>query len=1121
MTASKTLSGQTIDIAPFGRMRYWIGNDPMTIEGRDILIEHYGGGECLVPASGQDEGASQIGVEWEYPRQFSHVIVRFRDAAQMPSTKDVRLQYWQRNWPPAFHGGWTAVDDPYNGQWINAHCEIRAAGDTWTFDFDPLDISELPHAEDFAVTYRQSYRVRLLFKDGSTPEIAEIKVFSDSIWRVGALEIEFLAASDEPAQVSVHNGYILSLDDSNPNLIGARILYAETKNYGVNRSVPWEPDRTVVSVNHGETAFSFLATDALTEGVRIPDLGVVVGNARRGVPESPDCADPDSPGTPRRAFPTVPIYDRILTQPEQSYERASREIPHVGKTSVGPHGRYVPIGCEANRQEFAVRYNAEIFADKHELKVLGRDTAKLLWPGKAIFYKFPTGDPPDFRCREDGTEQSALNGCLPIYTSEWKDREFVYEMTSFAALLSESPWDEEKKRGDEPIIALSRIRIRNTTEEKRTARFWIVVENPEELALDEAGFIYATGRARDDSVPDAATQKRWVVEKYPARRLRAHLDIRGRGNAKAASCTYAPFETAGIPNAIAYDIELEPRMAHEIELFIPFITFTGDEGRREIEALDYDAKLAEMADYWQKQIEAGARIEVPERDISDFVKATIPHIGITVDKDIKSGYYMLPAGTFSYPVCMNEACHQIRSLDYRGHHERARKYLRPFYELQGTQGMHGKFKSKEGVFHGLSTDEGINYQGFNYNLDHGYVTFAMCEHYKFTRDREWLKSVADRLVAACDFVTRERQATMLTDPSGEKVWEYGLLPPGHLEDNPEWLYWYAVNGHCYRGMKAVTEVLADIGHPEVERLVRDAAAYRDDIRRAMKRSCELAPVVRLADGTFSPFVPTRCGLRGRDIGWLRDSLYPAMHTIECGVLEPNEDMATWILKDTEDNVFVSRYRGRQVDLERFWFSQGGNTIQSGLLPIVMIYLKRGQPEHAIRALFNGFAQNIYRDVRCFIEHPVAAFGLGAGPFYKTPDENCWINWLRNVLLMEIRNPKCEIRNETGEDCLTIAPGAPRKWFAEGFSAEGMATYFGPVSYSVSSDGDAITAIVRPPKRNPPALLEVTFRRPDRKPIKSVSVNGRPHDDFDPAREIVRFSNPAELPDRVEIVACNQ
>src|SRR4030042_1769835 len=132
---------------------------------------------------------------------------------------------------------------------------------------------------------------------------------SECVWRDGALQSEFLEASEEPAQVSVHNGYILSLDDSNPNLIGARILFAETKNYGVNRSIPWEPDRTVVTVNRGETTFSFLATDALTEGVRIPDLGVSARNTSALTP----CPSPN-PGRGENR----PIYDRILTEPEQS-----------------------------------------------------------------------------------------------------------------------------------------------------------------------------------------------------------------------------------------------------------------------------------------------------------------------------------------------------------------------------------------------------------------------------------------------------------------------------------------------------------------------------------------------------------------------------------------------------------------------------------------------------------------------------------------------------------------------------------------------------------------------------------------------------------------------------------
>ena len=1114
MAISEALAGQNIDIAPFGRIRYWTGNDPMTLEGHDIEPREMGSALAWSPVSAPEQGGSHIGVEWEYPRQFSGLSIRFTDSSAVPFPASVRVQYWQRNWPPAYHGGWTAVDDPYNGQWVNAHCEITVDGPTWGIAFDPLDITELRHAEDFAVEYRQSYRVRLLFKDGSTPQISDFKVLSDSIWRAADLKIEFQDKSQYGGDIEIHNGYILSLDASDAKTITARALYAETRNEGVNRSVPWEPDRTVVTVKADPRDFSFLVTDALADGVGIPDLGVrVAGCSRSNVQGSTfkvqDCCV--------RSFPTLnlepetlnlplPIYDRILREPEQTYERASREIPHVLKTTVHQYGRYVPIGCEANRQEFAVRYNGEIFADKAELKMSGRDTARLLWPGKSIYFKFPSGDPPDFRYREDGAEQSAMNGYLPIYTSRWKDREFAFEMTSFAALLNESPWGEETKRGDEPVVALSRVKIRNTTEETRTARFWIVIENPEELSVDD-GFVYATGRACDDRVPDAAIQKRWTVQKYRTRRLRARIDTKGRGEAKTAACSYEPFEVTGIPNAIAYDVELEPRTSHEIDLFIPFVTFTGDEGRAEVSALVYDAGLAEMADYWEKQIDAGARIRVPEQDITDFVKATIPHIGITADKDVKTGYYMLPAGTYAYPVCMNEACHQIRSLDYRGYHDRARNYLRPFYELQGAQGMHGRFVSKEGVFHGLRTDEDTNYQGFNYNLDHGYVTFAMCEHYKLTRDQEWLRSVADRLIAACDFVTRERQATMKTDATGAKAWEYGLLPPGHLEDNPEWLYWYAVNGYCYRGMQVSAEVLADIGHPEAGRLARDAAAYRDDIRLAMRRSCELAPVVRLADGAFSPMVPTRCQLRGRDIGWIRDSLYPAMHTIECGVLEPNEDMATWILKDTEDNVFVSRYRGRQVDLDRYWFSQGGNTIQSGLLPIVMIYLKRGQPERAIRALFNGFAQNIYRDARCFIEHPVEAFGLGAGPFYKTPDENCWVNWLRNCLLME-----------RGDDCLTIAPGVPRAWFEQGFGAEGMATYFGPMSYQVSMEGGRITAVIEPPKRSPPALLEVTLRHPEKKPVKSVTVDGKPHDGFDPDTGTITFKDPGGLPDRFEVIA---
>ena len=159
----------------------------------------------------------------------------------------------------------------------------------------------------------------------------------------------------------------------------------------------------------------------------------------------------------------------------------------------------------------------------------------------------------------------------------------------------------------------------------------------------------------------------------------------------------------------------------------------------------------------------------------------------------------------------------------------------------------------------------------------------------------------------------------------------------------------------------------------------------------------------------------------------------------------------------------------------------------------MVYIKRDQPEHAIRAFYNSFGQNLYADVRCFTEHPVAAFGLGAGPFYKTPDENCWINWLRHILLCEI-----------GDDILRVCPAAPRAWFKPGrtFECENMATYFGPISFKITSSRDKIVAEIEPPTRNAPKILELRLRHPDKARIKSVTVNGKAHQDVDAEREIV-------------------
>lgn len=129
---------------------------------------------------------------------------------------------------------------------------------------------------------------------------------------------------------------------------------------------------------------------------------------------------------------------------------------------------------------------------------------------------------------------------------------------------------------------------------------------------------------------------------------------------------------------------------------------------------------------------------------------------------------LLPAQFVPGSICLspaNEACHEVRSLDLRGYSELAEEYLEPFIRLQGTRPLHRRFRSAEGVFHGLRVKENVDYQTFSYNLDHGFALWMLCEHFRLMGDTEWLGRVAPNIVKSCDFITRERKATQLTDPS--------------------------------------------------------------------------------------------------------------------------------------------------------------------------------------------------------------------------------------------------------------------------------------------------------------------------------------------------------------------
>jgi len=548
-----------------------------------------------------------------------------------------------------------------------------------------------------------------------------------------------------------------------------------------------------------------------------------------------------------------------------------------------------------------------------------------------------------------------------------------------------------------------------------------------------------------------------------------------------------------------YDVELQAGGRHALALVFPFSTPMDREAEAAVCALRYDEKAAEVVSYWRAHLQACASLSVPEAALAGMARAAIVHVAIGARTGRESGLTVLPAATWGYAACGNEASWQVELLDRVGRHDRAERYLTTFLKTQGQGRPEGRFTSPRGSFQARNVEGAdgdgnpILGKGFGYNLDHGAIMAALANHYWLTGDRDWLARVSPHLVEACEFVTRERRQTMVLR-DGQPAMEWGLLPAGRLEDNREWAHWFAVNAHAYRGMAALADVLAEIEHPQASALQVGAEEYRQDIRRAVHRATESSPVVRLRDGTFIPHVPSRTGLLGRDLGWFREAAYGALQLLECGVIAGNEPEATWILQDLEDNVFPSREWGRVVDLEEYWFSRSGMTIQPFLTSLGIDYLRRGQVKHGLRALFNSIAASLYDDVPVFAEHAVTQLGVGQGPFYKAPDECRAVLWLLTFLV-----------DDEG-DTLWLAPGAPRAWYVPGsrFGVDGVVTKYGPVTYHVACASTSTQVSVRCPERHRPQDMRMRLRLPGGALVRNVLVNGHRHDDYSPAEEYIRI-----------------
>jgi hypothetical protein len=1101
LSTSQTEKGKTqerlpgnLDISTFGELRYW--SDETGALGSNLVQR----GLVEVPQTKRNEW--NIGISWKEERDINRIEITYVGEITESILNKTQVQYWFQTWPgeaPIWHTIEDLLDDPWQGKWLTAETLPEKEGNTVVYRFKPLTNRENKLAGNLPgpVNYRRTLKVRMLY-DRKPASIRSLKVYSPADVKKVSLRIEFIC--DKPdgriisSKLEIFNGWIDKIKgwnwDSRDKMIPENSWKIVTgkKSKGIiadlriaEPQLTGSNDLSIVTIRSDKETFSFLVNDLDHGPIYIPAYSAYISYASDTIVFA-------NSGVKKG----MKVREKLKSEPEQTYDRACREIPELSIMQREYGGMlYLPIAADASWQKFGFEWSGGFFMNKNEAKAKGRELARCIWPGDELHWYIGTGEEPLYLRDDKIAHMSILNDFLPVPQVSWNHEGLKYLEEGVVTLL-EGPLSPYDRARDEqtPAILMVKLSVSNPSIKDKTAHIWLKAHSLENPLLQDLFIMDQTeGKSyiRAKITPPANVSLSELKFDQDA----VHLVFKVPANQTLSLYVYAPF---------------------------PGDLTEGHKGK--ISVLNYDTERQRVVSYWRDIVSDYMAFSVPERKFNEMARSVIPHIRMSTTKDPRSGLFMVPAASFGYQVFSNESAFQTIFLDKIGDHNTAASYLETFLKLQGTDPMPGTFTGDQhAVFHGGKVDKEYNYTMGPYNLDHGTVLWALAQHYLLSHDSIWLLHASPNMLKASDWIIEQRNQTKVNDNNGLPVIHYGLLPAGRLEDNADWGFWFAVNAYAWLGLHTTAEAFKMAGLPQAERLEEEADNYLHDLQISVKRSSELCPVVRLLDNTYVPFVPSRVYQRFRYFGPMRagyyarygrhtsltyrlsatrEALYGPMVLLTTGVIEPEDPLSEAILDDWEDNITLSGSLGQHIHGivdDEYWFSRGGMVFQPNLQNPIQAYLFRNEIPAAIRNIYNAMVSCLYRDVNAFTEE-YRRWGVGSGPMYKIPDESRFNTRICDMLVLE-----------KGKE-LWLASGTPRCWLDPGnrIKVYNITTAYGSIAYEIRNGAvtNTIEASINLPSCSYPDKILLFIRAPFERPIKSVTLNGKEWKNWDPVKECIEL-----------------
>lgn len=1088
--------GFTWDIKPYGSLRYW--SDQTGVLGEE-LDDH---GLIEVPQSLEMEW--NFGIWWQEPRDIHKLELIYKGEISESLLKETKIQYWFQTWPGEVPSSFTYedhLDDPWQGSWITANTHYHVKGDTVVYSFNPLANEENSNAKNLPgpVIYRRTLKIRLLYNQ-QPPIVQSLRVVSPTDSKKLSVRIQLEGNGHEEnfneGTLEIYNGQVKSVTGWNWET-GDRMTTANTWKFQISDQpkgiiadkIAAEPtlsgstDQTIVTVRSSGAVFSFLVDDLKKGPIYIPVYSVLITD----VSDTTEFIASNIKQGQR-------IREKLEKAPEQTYDRARREIPELSVMEREPyHTLYLPLAPDASWQKFGFEWGGGIYMNKHLTKAKGKELERCNWAGDRFQWSFGTGKDPVYLRDDKKSHLSILDDYLPVAQADWIDEGLLYREEGFATLLEGplSPYDPARSEQTAAIMAV-KFHITNPTNQDKVSHVWIKGEPINRLAFQD-GFIMERGLGKS----------------Y----IRAKIDFPEEVDLS---------DVKVINKELYIPVTIPANQETSIYIYFPFVGDLKDDNKEKFIPLDYNAERQRVVSYWREIVEKNIAFNVPEPKFNIMVSSVVPHIRISTTKDPKSGLFMVPAASFRYEVFANEAAFQTLYLDKIGDHKTAESYLETFMKLQGNEPLPGTFTGDQsGVYNGARVDSIYNYTSVHgYNMNQGAVLWALAKHFLWSHDKDWLRRAAPSMLKAVDWIVTQRRQTKVLDRDGQPALSYGLLPAGQLEDNTDWGYWFAVNAYASMGLTVTAEAFKKGGLAEAEYLSIEAQDYLHDLRTSIKRSIELCPVVRLRDNTYVPYVPARAYQRFRYFGPLqtgyhlrygvdslsdnrlyrlsatREVLYGPMVLLTTGIITPNDPLADAILDDWEDNLTLSSSMGQNIHGivdDEYWFSRGGMVFQPNLQNPIQAYLLRNEIPATIRNIYNSMVSCLYPDINAFTEE-YRKWGVGSGHMYKTPDEARFVSRIIDLLAME------------AGDELWLASGTPRYWLDSGkvIRLYHASTIYGKVSYELKAGKrhNTVEAVINLPGNVPENKVKLFIRAPFDKKLQQVYINKKLWENWDSEQEYI-------------------